>query len=168
MLHTLRISIGINRSKPHIQCLRNKRTCNSSVVEIYRVGSVLGWVPEIRGETLSGTSFFRESKNAGLSLMADCIGTGFPQFPCAFIQMRCSIGKNRYGHSRKRKKGGRKERRKYKRWVWMCIRKSPYKCKWKMMKRKILNFSFNVCLYAGNIIFMLRRSSLSNPIFFSI
>ena len=30
--------------------------------------------------------------------MADCIGTGFPQFPCALVQMRYSIGENGCGH----------------------------------------------------------------------
>ena len=30
--------------------------------------------------------------------MADCIGTGFPQFPCALVQMRYSIGQNGCGH----------------------------------------------------------------------
>ena len=30
--------------------------------------------------------------------MADCIGTGFPQFPRALVQMRYSIGKNGCGH----------------------------------------------------------------------
>ena len=29
--------------------------------------------------------------------MADCIGTGFPQFPYALVQMRYSIGENGYG-----------------------------------------------------------------------
>ena len=29
--------------------------------------------------------------------MADCIGTGFPQFPCALVQMRYSIGENGCG-----------------------------------------------------------------------
>ena len=28
--------------------------------------------------------------------MADCIGTGFPQFSCALVQMRYSIGENDY------------------------------------------------------------------------
>ena len=27
----------------------------------------------------------------------DCIGTGFPQFPCALVQMRYSIGENGCG-----------------------------------------------------------------------
>ena len=30
--------------------------------------------------------------------MADCIGTGFPQFPCALVLMRYSIGENGCGH----------------------------------------------------------------------
>ena len=30
--------------------------------------------------------------------MADCVGTGFPQFPCALVQMRYSIGENGCGH----------------------------------------------------------------------
>ena len=30
--------------------------------------------------------------------MADYIGTGFPQFFCALVQMRYSIGENRCGH----------------------------------------------------------------------
>ena len=30
--------------------------------------------------------------------MADCIGTGFPQFPCALVQMRYSIRENGCGH----------------------------------------------------------------------
>ena len=30
--------------------------------------------------------------------MAECIGTGFPQFPCALVQMRYSIGENGCGH----------------------------------------------------------------------
>ena len=30
--------------------------------------------------------------------MAECIGTGFPQFSCAFVQMRYSIGENGCGY----------------------------------------------------------------------
>ena len=30
--------------------------------------------------------------------MADCIGTGFLQFPCPLVQMRYSIGENGCGH----------------------------------------------------------------------
>ena len=30
--------------------------------------------------------------------MADCIGTGFPQFFCALVQMRYSIGENGCDH----------------------------------------------------------------------
>ena len=30
--------------------------------------------------------------------MADCIGTGFPQFPCVLVQIQYSIGENGCGH----------------------------------------------------------------------
>ena len=49
--------------------------------------------------------------------MADCIGTGFPQFPCALVQMRYSIGENGCGHifmGGERGNSGGKEGR------WLC------------------------------------------------
>ena len=42
--------------------------------------------------------------------MADIIGTGFPQFSCALVQMRYSIGENGCGHILKRGRGARVER----------------------------------------------------------
>ena len=39
-------------------------------------------------------------------IMADCIGTGFPQFSCALVQMRYSIGENNYDHILKGGGGG--------------------------------------------------------------
>ena len=41
--------------------------------------------------------------------MTDCIGTGFPQFSCALVQMRYSIGKNGCGHILKRGTSGGKK-----------------------------------------------------------
>ena len=41
--------------------------------------------------------------------MADCIGIGFPQFPCALMQMRFSIGENGCCHILKGGNSGGKE-----------------------------------------------------------
>ena len=51
--------------------------------------------------------------------MADFIGTGFPQFSCALVQIRYSIEENGYGHILRggglwREDGERKEKRKNK------------------------------------------------------
>ena len=51
--------------------------------------------------------------------MADFIGTGFPQFPCALVQMRYSIGENGCGHILIGGNSGGKEGR----WLWRWGRK---------------------------------------------
>ena len=44
--------------------------------------------------------------------MADCIGTGFPQFSCALVQMRYSIEENGGGEILKGETSGGKEMKK--------------------------------------------------------
>ena len=75
--------------------------------------------------------------------MADCVGAGFPQFPCALVQMRYSIGENGYGQilmgdNSSDKKGKAEERGK--RWG-ICIRQVAIQVETRIKEKK--KFKFN-------------------------
>ena len=93
---------GLVEKKNSVRCVVGVRCQAITQVMPLFAGLILGWVttgPRPAHRNAEREVIFQRLLRLGTdSVLANCIGTGLPQFSCALVQMRYSIGENGCGY----------------------------------------------------------------------